>query len=187
MVETLPVGKALINAIRGFKRPVLIFPLIQLDDDGDDGKAYAWVDRRMGMFPVVMSFTPLFGQRLRQFLGADEQDFDRVFSPHEVIVHELTHVARAVSGNFGKLDDDEEELATMVANMFSLEIGRPAVHSYDDESNVTGDLTAFSRSYYKDNFDWIEAFCKQNRDLAVELSHVQTAFNPLRIYIEENT
>lgn len=186
MIETTVTGKALVGAIQGYKRPVLIFPLVKADDDDEDNAAFAWVDRRMGLFPVVMSFSPLFGQRLREFLGGSEQDFNRVFAPQEVIVHELAHVARAVSGNFGRLGDDEEELATMVANMFSGEIGRPPVKSYDDESNVTGDVAAFSRVYYKANYDMIDAFCKQNRELAIDLSHANVAFNPLRQYIDEN-
>jgi hypothetical protein len=64
MVETTSTGKALITAIRSYNRPVLIFPLVQTDED----KAMAWVYPRWGLFPVVMSFTPLFGQRLRKFL-----------------------------------------------------------------------------------------------------------------------
>ena len=182
MVQTTFTGKALITAISSYRKPVLIFPLVQTDED----KAMAWVYPRWGLFPVVMSFTPLFGQRLRKHLGGNEQDFERVFTPHETFVHELVHVARAASGNFQRLGDDEEELATMVANMFSVEINRPPVKSYDEMSNVTGNLAAFSRTYYKDNFEIIEAFCKQNKKLAYELSYAKTAFNPLRLYIDEN-
>jgi hypothetical protein len=182
MVETTSTGKALLTAIRSYNKRVLIFPLVQTDED----KATAWVSPRWGLFPVVMSFTPLFGRRLREELGGNEQDFERVFIPQEVIVHELVHVARDASGNYHRLGDDEEELATMVANMFSVEINRPPVKSYDDRSDVNGDLAAFSRTYYKENFEMIEAFCKQNKKLAYELSYVKTAFNPLRLYIDEN-
>jgi len=182
MVETTPVGKALIAEIRSRKKPVLIFPLEQVDDV----KAYAWVYPRWGRFPVVVSFTPLFGRRLRQFLGDEEAKFEKVYTPHETIVHEFVHVARAVSGNFERLGDDEEELATMVANMFAIEINRAPVNNYDEMKSVTGDMAAFSKTYYRDNFDMIEAFYKQNKTLATELSYVNTAFNPIRLYKDEN-
>jgi hypothetical protein len=182
MIETTSTGKALITAIRSYKKPVLIFPLVK--DDEDERKPWAWVYPRLGLFSVAMSFTPLFGQRLRKFLGDDEPA--HVFIPQEVIMHELVHVARAVSGNFDRLDEDEEELAVMVANMFSVEINRPPITNYDDQESVTGGLAAFSRKYYEDNFAMIEAFCKQNKKLAYALSYAKTAFNPLRLYIEEN-
>ena len=182
-VETTSTGKALITSIRSYHKPVLIFPLVQTDEE----TALAWVYPRWGLFPVVMSFTPLFGQRLRKQLGGNEQDFDRVFLPQEVIMHELVHVARAASVDYNRMEgEDEEELATMIANMYSVEVNRPPIRSYNETSNITGNLAAFSRKYYKDNFEIIADFCKQNKKLAYELSYAKVAFNPLRLYIEEN-
>jgi hypothetical protein len=185
MVEFTSTGKALLKSIRGSAKPVLIFPLVP--DDPDEPPPMAWVFPRMGLYSIVMSYTPLFGQRLRKFLGGDAEEFDEhIGTPHEVIVHELTHVARAVSVGFGRLGHDEEELANMVANIFAVEINRHPVNNYDDNQDVQGDLTKFSRKYYQDNFDMIQAFCKQNRSLAYELSDIKTAFNPIRQYIDEN-
>lgn len=185
-VETTSTGKALITAISSYHRPVLIFPLVETDDDEDGGVTYGWVYPRLGLFPVALSFTPLFGQRLRQ-LRDEKQDYGKTFTPHEAIVHELVHVARAVSGNFGRLGHDEEELAVMVADMFSVQINRPPINSYDEMEDVKkSDLAAFSRTYCNDNFEMIEAFCKQNKKLAYDLSYAKTAFNPLRLYIDEN-
>jgi hypothetical protein len=182
MVETTTTGKALITAIRDARRPVLIFPLEQVDET----QAYAWTSPRMGLFAVAISFTPLFGQRLRKFLGDDENKFERVFIPQEVLVHELVHAARDVTCNYQRLGDDEEELAVMIANMFSVEINRPPVTNYDEMENVTTDISGFSRRYYKENFDMIEAFYRQNRTLAQQLSYSKSVFNPLRLYIDEN-
>lgn len=182
MVETTFTGNALITAVRSYHKPVLVFPLEQTDEDG----ATAWTYPRWGLFPVVMSFTPLFGQKLRDFLGGNEEDFERIFIPPEVFVHELVHVVRDVSGNFKRLGDDEEELATIVASMFSVEINRPPVKSYHEQSNVTGSLAAFSRKCCDDNFDTIAAFFQQNRTLAYQLSYAKTAFNPLRLFADEN-
>jgi hypothetical protein len=182
MVETTTTGKALITAIRDARRPVLIFPLEQVDET----QAYAWTSPRMGLFAVAISFTPLFGQRLRKFLGDDESKFERVFIPQEVLVHELVHAARDVTCNYQRLGDDEEELAVMIANMFSVEINRPPVTNYDEMENVTTDISGFSRRYYKENFDMIEAFYRQNRTLAQQLSYSKSVFNPLRLYIDEN-
>ena len=71
MVEATSTGKPLITSIGSYRRPVLIFPLVQTDDDEDGGQAFAWVYPRMGLFSVAMSYTPLFGQRLRKFLGGN--------------------------------------------------------------------------------------------------------------------
>jgi hypothetical protein len=185
-VEATSTGNALITAIRSYHRPVLIFPLVPSDEDDPPDANYAWTYPRMGLFSVVVSFSPLFGQRLRRFAGDDDDDGPHVFTPHEVIVHELVHVARDVSGNFHRLGEDEEELAVMIADIFAVEINRRPIKGYTEMFDVKGDLTAFSRKWYQENFEIIEAFCEQNKKLAYELSYVKTAFNPLRLYIEEN-
>jgi hypothetical protein len=52
--------------------------------------------------------------------------------------------------------------------------------------NVTGDISGFSRKYYKENFEMIEAFYRQNKTLAQQLSYSKSIFNPLRLYMDEN-
>jgi hypothetical protein len=187
MLETTGTGKALIGAIRRSKKSVLVFPLVKLDDDDDGGFTYAWTDPRMGLFAVAVSFSPLFGQKFKVILGGDPKDFDHVFTPHEAIMHEFVHVVRDVTCNHLKLGDDEEELAIMITNIFSVEINRPVVNNYNEQTPYSGDLAIFSTKYYKDNFDMIEKFHKQNMEVALELSNVKVAFNPLRQYIDENT
>jgi hypothetical protein len=183
MVETMTTGKALIATIRGAHRPVLIFPQEQVDEDG----AFAWTYPRQGLFAVAISFTPIFGQRLLTLLGNDKSKAAIAFTPQETLVHELVHAARAVTCNYARLGDDvEEELAVMIANMFAVEIGRPPVTNYEDMVIVTSDLPGFGRKYYKENFDMIEAFYQQNATLAQQLSYSKSAFNPLRLYIDEN-
>jgi hypothetical protein len=183
MVETMTTGNALISTIRDARRPVLIFPLEQIDDGNDT----AWTYPRQGLFAVAISFTPIFGQRLRKLLGNDDSKVAIAFTPQEVLVHELVHAARAVTCNFARLGDDvEEELGVMIANMFAVEINRPPVTNYEDAVIVTTDLPGFGRKYYKDNFEMIEAFYQQNKTLAQQLSYSKSAFNPLRLYIDEN-
>lgn len=184
MLETTVTGNALIVECRERKKPVLIFPLEQLDDE----QAYAWVYPRTGLFSVGLSFSPLFGRRLRDFLGGEESEFEnRVWIPQEVLAHELVHVCRAVSGNFARMDsEDEEELAAMVAGMFSVEVNRPPINNYEEQISVPNDWAGFSKKYYKENFEMIETFCRQNRNLAHRISYARTAFNPLRLYIDEN-
>src|SRR5262249_50078828 len=77
MVKTTFTGKALFTAIRGYNKPVLIFPLVQTDDD----KAMAWVYPRGGLSPLVMSSTRLFGKALRNHLGGNEQ-ISNAYSHH---------------------------------------------------------------------------------------------------------
>jgi hypothetical protein len=183
MVQTIPTGNALMTAIRDARRPVLIFPMEQVDGGND----VAWTYPRMGLFAVAISFTPLFGQRLRKLLGNDDSRVELAFTPAEVLVHEMVHAARAVTCNFARLgDDDEEELAVMIANMFAVEINRPPVTNYEDAVIVTKDLPGFARKYYKENYDMIKAFYQQNKTLAQQLSYSKSAFNPLRLYIDEN-
>jgi hypothetical protein len=183
MVETIPTGNALITTIRNARRPVLIFPLEQVDEDG----AAAWTYPRQGLFAVAISFTPIFGQRLRKLLNYDQSKVEIAFTPQESLVHELVHAARAVTCNYARLGDDvEEELAVMIANMFAVEINRPPITNYEDAVIVTNDLPGFGRKYYKENFEMIEAFYRQNKTLAQQLSYSKSAFNPLRLYIDEN-
>ncbi len=169
-------GNAVITMIRFHNKPVLIFPY-----DGQGGPCNAWAKRDWGLFTGTVSFTPFVGGGCRGPRGT----YPVAKLPHELLVHELTHIVRAVSGNWMKVgEEDEEELANMVANIFSVEINRrPRLDYIHDDAEVTGDLAVFSREYHDEHFEMIEAFCRQNKHFAIKLARVKTAFNPLLQYM----
>jgi hypothetical protein len=73
----------------------------------------------------------------------------------------------------------------MVTNIFSVEINRRPIVNYVLGTKMTGNLAVFSREYYDENYEMIEAFCRQNKNFAVKLARVKTAFNPVFQYMEE--
>lgn len=173
-------GKAVITTIRFYNKPVLIFP-----HDGQGGRCNAWAKRDWGLFTGSVSFTP-FVHGDRSGCAGPRGTYQAAASPHERLIHELTHIVRAVSGNWMKLrEDDEEELAAMVTNIFSVEINRRPIIDYVHGTEMTGDLAVFSRDYHDEHFEMIEAFCRQNKNLAVKLARVKTAFNPVFQYMDE--
>jgi hypothetical protein len=173
-------GNAVVTTVRFYNKPILIFP-----HDGQGGRCNAWARRDWGLFTGSVSFTP-FVHGDRSGCAGPRGKYRASTLPHERLVHELTHIVRAVSGNWMKLgEDDEEELAAMVTNIFSVEINRRPIVDYVHGTAKTGDLAVFSREYYDENFEMIEAFCRQNKNLAVKLARVKTVFNPVFQYMDE--
>ncbi|HKU94356.1 MAG TPA: hypothetical protein VJR58_03720 [Vineibacter sp.] len=181
MENATQTGKAVLTTIRFHNRPVLIFPY-----DGQLGRCNAWARSSWGMFSATVSFTPFLKGDRSRCACSQGGVYAASLLPHELLIHELTHIVRAVSGTLGKLrQGDEEELAVMVANIFAVEINRRPIDDYVHGDEVTGDLATFSRDYHDENFEMIEAFCRQNKQLAVKLARVKTAFNPLLQYMNE--
>jgi hypothetical protein len=172
-------GKAVITSIRFYNRPVLIFPY-----DGQGGECNAWAKRDWGLFTGTVSFTP-FVHGGGSTCAGPRNTYEAAGSPHELLLHELTHIVRAVSGKIG--DSDEEEIAVMVANILSSEINRDLISDYNIRNTVpaNSDLAAFSQQYYEENEDMIEAFCKQSKQFALRVAQVRTAFNPPRQYFDK--
>lgn len=176
-LEATKTGNAVIGTIRFYNKPVIVFPY-----DGQKGRCNAWARRDWGMFSGSVSFTPFLHGSGCGCTSGPSGYYEAAGSPHELLLHELTHIARAVSGNLGKLGEDEEELAAMVTDIFSVETNRRPINDYVHGDAVTGDLATFSREFYDEQFEMIEAFCKQNANLAMKLARVKSAFNPLLQY-----
>ncbi|TXL77513.1 hypothetical protein FHP25_08755 [Vineibacter terrae] len=173
------IGKAVITSVRFHNRPVLIFPY-----DGQGGECNAWAKKDWGLFTGTVSFTPFVHGGASSCAGP-RGTYEPAGAPHELLLHELTHIVRAVSGKIG--DSDEEEIAVMVANMFSAEIHRDLISDYNIRNTIAAnsDLAAFSRDYYEENEDMVEAFCRQSKQFALRLALVDTVFNPPRQYFEK--
>jgi hypothetical protein len=176
--EATKAGSAVITTIRFHNKPVLIFPY-----DGQRGRCNAWATKSWGMFTGTVSFTPFLHGGSCGCTSGPSGHYEAASSPHELLIHELTHIVRAVSGTLGKLGEgDEEELAAMVADIYSVETNRRPINDYVHGDPVTSDLATFSRDYYDEQFEMIEAFCKQNSNLAIKLARVKSAFNPVLQY-----
>ncbi len=176
------VGRALLSWIRLYRKPVLIIP-----NDGIMRRG-SYVET-FGMFNATVNFTPTARGR-GACCSLDKQgQYTAAESPHEQLIHELTHVARIVSGTLGKMKhgiDDEEELAVMVTNIFSVEIKRNPISDYFVSQEITKDFATFSTGYYNDYFDVIDCFARQNVFLAVKLARVKTTYNPLLTYMQNH-
>jgi hypothetical protein len=179
-LEATKTGSAVITTIRFHNKPVIIFPY-----DGQGGHCNEWAKRDWGLFVGSVSFTPfLYGDQSKCVKRSGRYKAAR--SPFEFLVHELTHIVRAVSGHWRDLEeDDEEELAAMVTDIFSSETHRAPIRDYITAEKVTGDLAVFSRAYYDEQNEMIAAFCKQNSNLALKLARVKTPFNPILQYFNE--
>jgi hypothetical protein len=182
-LEATRTGNAVLTTVRFYNKPVIVVPF-----DGQGGACNAWAKKDWGLFTGRVSFTPILpGDRAHAECFDADGSHGAGTSPFEMLIHEMTHIVRAVSGNWLKLDrDDEEELALMVTNIFSVETNRKPLVDYERGEPI-GDsvaLSDFSRDYYDLNQEMIAAFCTQNADLAGKLAEVKTRFNPVRRYFD---
>lgn len=180
-LDAIRTGHAVLDAFRFYGKPVLVYPY-----DGRMGACNALAQGDWGMFWAKVSFTPwLHGRDLQCVMGKSGH-YEAGDSPHESLVHELTHAIRAVAGTLSKLPaDDEEEIAMLVANIFASETHRPLRARYEDNSAGSDDSQAYSHQYLEDNYDIIEVFHDQHKEFARWLGRVNTAFNPIREYMEK--
>lgn len=179
--DAIQTGHAVLNAFRFYRKPVLIYPY-----DGRLGECNALAQGDWGMFRARVSFTPYLHGRHHQCVTGERGFYAAGDSPHESLLHELTHAVRAVAGKLGCLPvADEEEIAMLVANIFSSETRRRLRARYEDNSEVTEDPRVYSVQYLEDNRDLIEAFHNQHEDFTRWLARVKAPFNPLRLYFDQ--
>lgn len=186
-LDNLPTGHAVLDAIRFYQRPVLIVPY-----DGSGGPCNAWARRDWGMFRAKVSFTPFLPGPHSQCDMDDVGTYYAGDSPHELLVHELTHAVRAVAGKVPLFtismyqgNEKEEEIAMLVANIFSSETHRPLRARYIDNTSVTDNPAKYSADYLADNSDLIEEVYNDHKEFARNLGRVNTPFNPIRAYLNK--
>jgi hypothetical protein len=169
--EQMPVGRALMQALRFLKREVLIFPY-----DGALGRCNAYVDDDWGMFRTKLSFTP------SDFVGRSAcfPNHAAGTTPHEVLFHELVHAMRDAAGkrlSFKGLAG-EEAIAIMVANIFASEINRPLRRG----GGGFAQMDISSADFFAQNGDMIRIFYHQHPEFCRWVAEAVVPFNPLRTY-----
>ncbi len=187
-LDDLRTGHAVLDAIRFYRRPVLIVPY-----DGAAGACNAWAKRDWGMFRAKVSFTP-FLQGPQSPCDMDEfGNYHAGDFPPELLLHELTHAVRAVAGKIPLFsismyggNEKEEEIAMLVANIFSSEIKRPLRADYEESTSVSDDPARYSTMYLRDNSDLIAEFYKDHNELARNLGRVNVPFNPIRAWLNQH-
>lgn len=105
-------------------------------------------------------------------------------TPMEILVHELVHAVRTLTGNFGKNASlaEEEEFAILFTNIFASEINLTKMR--EKHANfwaVPESAAIYNERYYRDNFGTVEKFNLQNPTLARSLARIDVPFNPLRL------
>jgi hypothetical protein len=180
-LDALQTGHAVLNGFRFYRRPVLISPY-----DGSLGECNAAAGATWGLFSAKVSFTPYIHGRHTRCVTGPSGFYPAGDSPQESLMHELTHAVRAVAGKLGSLYvAEEEDIAMLVANIFSSETSRCLRLRYEDNQCVKDDPRVYSQQYVEDNRDLIKAFHKQHPDFTRWLARVKAPFNPLRQYFDE--
>lgn len=168
--EATVTGHALLNGFRFYQREVLVFPY-----DGKAGHCNAWADSYSGMFRTKVSFSPQNWNGMSACYGPASAGT----SPHEVFFHELIHALRSAGRIFGAFNRaGEEEVAIMLANIFSSELNRSLRR--DHFGSVPIVMT--SEEFLKGNTPMVQAFCKQQPDFCRWIAEVTVPFNPVRAY-----
>ncbi|HJQ61192.1 MAG TPA: hypothetical protein VJ890_30080, partial [Vineibacter sp.] len=123
------------------------------------------------------------------------------FEADEVLLHELVHAARALSGDFdaaamkgamAPYDTEEEFVAIMVANIYISEKGKPAVflrrsHSTEATGLAEKDTDPEIFLYKDDNYRLVKKFCDQHPRVSRMVADVPAKFNPVRAYYDTTT
>ncbi|MCW5746531.1 MAG: hypothetical protein KIT36_10070 [Alphaproteobacteria bacterium] len=180
-LDTIASSRAVINAVRFHRKPILIRPY-----DGSLGPCNAAAGGDWGLFPGKVLFTPYLHGRHSPCTTGKSGEYEAGDSPFESLIHEMTHAVRAVAGKLGSLSaGDEEEVAMLVANIYSSETHRPLRARYEDNSAVDEDDAAYGQSYFADNHDLLRDFHRQQPDFTRWLARVNCPFNPLKAYFNE--
>jgi hypothetical protein len=172
-LEDIQVGRAMMQALRFYRREVLIYPY-----DGRTGDCNAYVHETWGMFRTKLSFSPM------DFLGKStcfsEHGVDA--TPHEVLFHELVHAMRASAGKRLKFEgrSGEERIAVMVTNVFSSQINRPLRLPGGGTDQMTMSAADFAAIASR----MIEVFYKQHPEFVRWVAECEAPFNPLRVYYQ---
>jgi hypothetical protein len=174
--EATRMGGALIKAFAFYAREVLVFPY-----DGSAGDCNGWGDSDWGMFRTKVSFTA------KDFYGQSRcYPYAKVgVSPHEVLFHELVHGLRSAARKLNTSKQiPEEDVAIMLANIFSSEIGY--TQQRRDHQSLDS-IVISSKDFLHQNTPMISAFHKQHPEFCRWVAEVKVPFNPVRSYYQTLT
>lgn len=174
-LDSLRTGRAVQTFIRAASQWTRVQPY-----DGRGGPCNAWGGGNNDGGSIF--FTPLtFAKAPCASSGAAGN------TPMEILMHELVHVVRVISGNWLKesvTKNDEELIAVMITNILSSELNRCLRGGYGSFPCVNSPIGEYQTSYYKAYLPLIETVHKQNQSLARVLARIDVPFNPIRMYYQ---
>ena len=173
-LDSIRSGHALLQGFRAIKREVLVFPY-----SGRLGTCNAYATSDWGMYRNKVSFSPgtWSAHTTCAALGPAGNGV------LEVLVHELVHALRFAGKTLQRRATaaQEEEIAILVANIFSSETNRPLRWRHSGFAKLpSNDPVAF----YANNLPLIKMFCTEHPVVSLELARIWTPFNPLREYYD---
>jgi hypothetical protein len=148
---------------------------------------------------IVIHFNANYYQPGGACFKQEQLTEDYTATPESVLLHELAHAFRFVSGKESKgtlpltgkgwdKGEAEEFLAVLVENLFQSEMGRNLRRSHDSgfknlDKDVSGSFEFFAVT--RNAFFLIDRFCTDNPGLTRALAKLDVPFNPLSAYYQD--
>lgn len=173
-LDSIKSGHALLEGFRAITREVLVFPY-----DGNLGQCNAYATSDWGMYRNKVSFSPdTWFAHTSCASGGPAGN-----TAHEILVHELVHALRFSGKTMNRraTDDQEEEIAILVTNVFSSETNRPLRWRHADFAKLPSNDPV---TFYANNLPVIRMFCTEHPTVSLDLARIETPFNPLREYYD---
>ncbi|HYJ90449.1 MAG TPA: M91 family zinc metallopeptidase [Pyrinomonadaceae bacterium] len=112
---------------------------------------------------------------------------------NEVLLHELVHAFRHVSGKDGIkplakglsfYGNNEEFNAVLVQGIYASERKKPVRSSHFHHFEIDKELNSSMRFFKtgEETFTWVEKFCQQNPGFTKALAEIDVPFNPINSY-----
>jgi len=195
-MTVIPYEKAELNAFASPTDLQAATPKGQTEHSGKDGsvlkdaKGNDLIGTGTGS-DVKISFTPIQFSKYCAQKGVHKCGAQ----PDETLFHEMVHGIRDMLGLLNPIalgflyDTEEEFFAIVLANIYASETGRPldirADHHGFEHLTTDTDATFLPKKDVTDyRYRLIDKFVHQQGGLAVELSKINCAFNPLRRYFQ---
>jgi len=177
-------GMALADSLRFHHKTILLMPY-----EGNDGNA-----EEDGVTPGSQQSVVLFTPLTRASCCSSGK---AATLPHEILVHELVHSLRRISGHLHRnrvinklqpYSNTEEFLAILVTNIFISDVTNPNKTSlradHQSHAAVDPELADSFRFFSLGTraFNVIANFCDENRGFTGMLAKVPARFNPIAAY-----
>ena len=215
-IKATQVGDCLLRSIRYHGKWVRIWPQndLLLISSSASGAGFRDVEERDarvflnrltgGMFAhykvgAAVNFFPNFCRTGNSCHSDFLKRNDYIPMPESILLHELVHAFRRVSGKFNqgagqhffgsmaKYGGKEELYSVLVENMFQSEVRGEMRGEHDHHKRLDPRFTT-SVNFFKQDpkvFETIETFCKENKGLTRMLAKVNVPFNPIAVYLKD--
>jgi len=173
-LDSIPTGRVLMDGFRKVGKEVLIFPY-----DGSQGKCNAYAYGDWGMFRNKVSYSPEGWFATSPCFKSGPAGAAAI----EILFHELVHALRFAAKTMNKhvTDEQEEEIAILVTNLFASQTHRPLRWNHSGFAKLPNNDPV---TFYGRNLKLIDIFCRQHPALTMGLARLDVEFNPLREYYD---